>query len=102
MVLAYGALTGRGRTGRARELPDRPGPQRAFEVGDQLRFLAAELDTTPAQLAIAFALANPRVATALFGASKPEQIRENVGAVEVVARLTDAELEDLRALSAPA
>jgi aryl-alcohol dehydrogenase-like predicted oxidoreductase len=98
-TLVAGALTGRGRTGRAAGLPDDPRWAKTFDVADRLRFLAAELDTTPAQLALAFALANPRVATVLFGASKPEQVRENVGAIELVARLSEAELDELRALA---
>ena len=99
-VLAFGALTGRGRTGRAAELPDDPTWQKAFEVGGRLRYLAAELDATPVQLAIAFTLANPRVASVLFGASTPEQVRENVGAVEVLARLGEDELSELRSIGA--
>jgi L-glyceraldehyde 3-phosphate reductase len=97
-VLASGALTGRGRTGRAATVSDDPRWRLAFEIGDQLRYLAAELDTTPVRLAIAFALANPHVATVLFGASKPEQVWENVGAVELLARLSEAELAELRGL----
>jgi aryl-alcohol dehydrogenase-like predicted oxidoreductase len=97
-VLASGALTGRGRAGRAAELPDSPTWRRAFEIGDQLRVLAPELDTTPVRLAIAFALANPLVATVLFGASKPEQVRENVGALELLGRMSASELAALRDL----
>jgi L-glyceraldehyde 3-phosphate reductase len=99
-VLAYGALTGRGRTGRAALVPDDPTWRRAFEIGDQLRYLAAELDTTPVRLAIAFPLANPNVATVLFGASKPGQVWENVGALELLARLSEAELAELRRICA--
>ena len=39
----------------------------------------------PAALAIAFALANPDVASVLFGASRPGQIAENVAALDVTA-----------------
>jgi aryl-alcohol dehydrogenase-like predicted oxidoreductase len=42
--------------------------------------IAAELDVTPAQLAIAWVLANDNVAAALVGASRPEQVAENVKA----------------------
>jgi aryl-alcohol dehydrogenase-like predicted oxidoreductase len=42
--------------------------------------IAAELDLTPAQLAIAWVLANDNVAAALVGASRPEQVTENVKA----------------------
>jgi len=97
-VLARGALTGRGETGRAIEAGASPRLRRALDLGHRLRRLAAELDTTPVRLAIAFTLANPLVATALFGASRPEQVRENVGAIAVLARLGEPELAELRAL----
>jgi aryl-alcohol dehydrogenase-like predicted oxidoreductase len=45
--------------------------------------LAGELGHTPAALAIAFALANPAVATVLFGATSPEQLADNISALEV-------------------
>ncbi|WP_349828227.1 aldo/keto reductase family protein [Brevibacterium litoralis] len=48
-----------------------------------LRPIAEELDLTMAQLAVAWTLANPNVATALVGASRPEQIGENVAAAGV-------------------
>jgi aryl-alcohol dehydrogenase-like predicted oxidoreductase len=96
--LAFGALTGRGRTGRAAEAPDNPTWQQAFAVGDRLRYVAAELDTTPVRLAIAFALANRHVTSVLFGASKPEQVRENAGALELLERLSEEELAELKNL----
>ncbi|TML18689.1 MAG: aldo/keto reductase [Actinobacteria bacterium] len=99
-VLGFGALTGRGRTGRAAETPDTADWQRMFEVGERLRFLAAELDTSPVRLAIAFALSNPHVAAVLFGASRPEQVVENVGALELLERLGEDELAEVRALAA--
>jgi aryl-alcohol dehydrogenase-like predicted oxidoreductase len=99
-TLAAGALTGRGRTGRAARLPDDARWAKAFEVGEQLRLLAAELETTAVQLALAFALANDRVASVLFGASTPEQVKENVGAVDLLQRLDEPDLAELRALGA--
>lgn len=92
-VLAFGALSGRGATGRAAEWP----PDGALAVAERLRALGAELVATPAQLALAFVLANRGVATALFGASRPEQVAENAGAVELAARLDGAQLAELRA-----
>jgi aryl-alcohol dehydrogenase-like predicted oxidoreductase len=97
-VLARGALTGRGGTGRAAEAEASSRLRHALDLGHQVRRLAAELDTTPVRLAIAYTLSNPLVATALFGASRPEQVRENVGALEVLARLGEPELAELRAL----
>ena len=65
----------------------------------ELGALAAEVGTTPAVLAMAFVLPNSLVATILFGATSPEQIRENVAAAE---RGRDAsresQLERLRAI----
>lgn len=53
-----------------------------------LRELAVRADTTPAALAIAFALLNPLVASVLFGATTPEQVVANVEAVEVATKLS--------------
>ena len=44
-----------------------------------LRALAARLGTTPAELAIAWVLRQPRVTSAIVGARKPGQIAETVG-----------------------
>lgn len=46
--------------------------------------IAAELGLTMAQLALAWTLQNPNVASAIVGASRPEQISSNLGAVGVV------------------
>jgi aryl-alcohol dehydrogenase-like predicted oxidoreductase len=43
--------------------------------------LAAEAGLTQAQLAVAWVLQNPNVSAAIIGASRPEQVRDNVGAV---------------------
>src|SRR6478735_4006158 len=48
-----------------------------------LRPIADELDLTMAQLAVAWVLSNDNVAAALVGASRPEQVHENVKAVGV-------------------
>jgi aryl-alcohol dehydrogenase-like predicted oxidoreductase len=81
------------------ELPS-PRSRPAMAVVERLQRLAAELDTSPAVLAVAFALANPKVASVLFGATAPEQIRENARAAQLVERLTDNELAALRAIGA--
>jgi aryl-alcohol dehydrogenase-like predicted oxidoreductase len=72
-VLAGGALTGKygpdDAGGRLSSERDNPRWQRAFVVGERLRALADTMGTTPSRLAIAFCLANPRVASVLFGAT---------------------------------
>jgi aryl-alcohol dehydrogenase-like predicted oxidoreductase len=58
--------------------------------------VAKELDLTMAQLAIAWVLQNDNVASALVGASRPEQVAENVKAAgvtipaELMARIDEA------------
>ncbi|PKQ26536.1 MAG: aldo/keto reductase [Actinobacteria bacterium HGW-Actinobacteria-4] len=49
----------------------------------QLAPIAKELDLTMAQLALAWVLQNTNVAAAIIGASRPEQIHENVKACDV-------------------
>jgi aryl-alcohol dehydrogenase-like predicted oxidoreductase len=46
--------------------------------------IAAELELSMAQLAVAWVLQNPNVAAAIIGASRPEQVAENVKASGVV------------------
>ena len=101
-VLAGGILSGKyaapGAGGRMAGELDAPRSEAALRAAEELRALADELGTTPAVLAMAFALANPGVATVLFGATRPEQIRENVAAGEVAAALTESQLARLRAI----
>jgi voltage-dependent potassium channel beta subunit len=51
--------------------------------------VAAELGCTRAQLALAWCLKNPSVSTVITGASRPDQLEENLQALEVVGQLTD-------------
>ncbi|UCH28309.1 MAG: aldo/keto reductase [Myxococcales bacterium] len=51
--------------------------------------VANDLGCTPAQLAIAWCAKNPRVSTVITGASRVEQVEENMGALEVIPKLTD-------------
>lgn len=58
----------------------------------QLRSLtdvARSLGGSLAQLAIAWCAANPHVSTVITGASRVEQVHENLGALDVLARLDD-------------
>jgi aryl-alcohol dehydrogenase-like predicted oxidoreductase len=95
-VMAGGVLTGKydaGGTGRAAGQLEDPRLADARALGGRLRALAVELSVTPATLAIAFALAHPRVASVLFGATTPEQIAENVGALAVGPAIVERVLE---------
>lgn len=59
----------------------------------QLMEFAKEIGTDVTRLAIAWCLKNPNVSTVLLGASKPEQLKHNLTALEVVPLLTDEIME---------
>jgi len=64
----------------------------ADEANDKVRALkevADELDCSLAQLSIAWCAANPRVSTVITGASRVEQVEENMQALDVLSKLTD-------------
>ena len=54
-----------------------------LEAVAQLKPIAADLGLTMAQMALAWVLRRPEVASAIIGASRPEQIADNVRAVGV-------------------
>ena len=54
----------------------------------KLTEIANELGVTTAQLAIAWLLKNPNVSAVITGASRVEQVRQNMKAVDVVEKLT--------------
>ena len=61
-------------------------------ANDQVRALtgiAADLGATLAQLAIAWCAHNPHVSTVITGASRVEQVHENLGSLDVLERLDD-------------
>jgi len=60
-----------------------------IEIVRKLRPLAADLGCTLAQMALAWCLRNPDVSTVITGASRPQQVKENMKALEVVPKLTD-------------
>jgi aryl-alcohol dehydrogenase-like predicted oxidoreductase len=100
--VAQGVLTGKYRPGQpapagSRATDTKGGAQFIQRLLDDevltavqgLAPIAAELDLTMAQLAIAWVLANDNVAAAIVGASRPEQVAENVKAsgVQIPAEL---------------
>jgi voltage-dependent potassium channel beta subunit len=62
--------------------------------------IARELDCTMAQLSIAWILKNPNVSTVITGASRVEQVRENMQAIEVAPRLTPEIMQKIDGLFA--
>jgi voltage-dependent potassium channel beta subunit len=103
--MAQGVLTGK-------YLPGQPAPagSRATDAGgarmierwmrddvltavQNLKPIAAELGISMGQLAIAWVLKNPNVASAIVGASRPDQIIDNIKAIDVV--LDDAVMKKI-------
>jgi aryl-alcohol dehydrogenase-like predicted oxidoreductase len=97
--LAGGILTGKydqdPAAGRAAGQLGQPRVAPAVSAGRELAALARETGRDPAQLAIAFALLNPSVTSVLFGATRPDQVMVNVGALAVAQELTPRERERL-------
>lgn len=56
----------------------------------RLQPLARELGVTQAQLAIAWCLSNPHVSTVMLGASRCEQLEQNLAALDLLPRLDPA------------
>ncbi len=54
----------------------------------RLSAVADDLGCSMAQLALAWCLSNPNVSTVITGASRPEQVEENMKAIDVAERLT--------------
>jgi len=61
----------------------------------QLSPIAEKLECSIAQLAIAWCLKNPNVSTVITGASRPDQVDENMKAVEVVSKLNEDTLAEI-------
>ena len=74
--------------------------KRNAAVGE-LEAIADGLGCKVAQLAIAWVAKNPHVSTVITGASKLEQLKTNLGAVEVLPKLTPEVMAQIDAISAP-
>lgn len=81
-----------------KELLDSEEGQRRIAKVRQLAPLAEELGCSLAQLAIAWCLKNPHVSTVITGASRREQVVENMKALEVTETLTPAVLIKIEAI----
>ena len=105
--LANGLLSGKYNDGNApegsrltsdkvsKELQERIMGRYKGELGDQfypklkaLGELAKELGCTQAQLSLAWCIVNKDVSTCLMGASKPEQVIDNLGSLEIAKKWT--------------
>jgi voltage-dependent potassium channel beta subunit len=99
--LASGVLTGKyagGKVPKGSRLAMQPhawlrdvvGTPAHLEAVARLEPLAKELGCSLAQLALAWCLKKPNVSTVILGASRASQLKENLGALEVAAKLDEA------------
>ncbi len=68
----------------------------ALAAARDLACLAERLETSSAALALAFPLAGPAVASVLFGATSPEQLRANCAAASLLERIAPDDLAELK------
>jgi voltage-dependent potassium channel beta subunit len=100
--LASGILTGKYNAGIPKEsrmalpgmewLKDELTPLRIAAV-KKLQPIADELGASMAQLALAWCARNPNVSTVITGASRPEQVKENLKALDFLPKLTPQVVE---------
>jgi voltage-dependent potassium channel beta subunit len=65
----------------------------------QLQTIAKDLNLTMASLALAWCLKNQNVSTVILGATKEEQLLENLKAIDAVALITDDIMSSLNAIA---
>lgn len=72
--------------------------ERRLKVVQQLGDMASDLGTNLPRLALAWCLKNPNVSTVITGASRVEQLQDNMQAIDVVAKLTPDVMEKIENL----
>ncbi|MDP9085863.1 MAG: aldo/keto reductase [Pseudomonadota bacterium] len=106
--LAGGFLSGKyqrgntadtGRLSGANPFGDSKFVDRNWDILDALKAVAAEIDLPAAQVALAWTLARPGVASTLIGASKVSQLESNIAATEI--QLAPKHMQRLNEASAP-
>ena len=101
--LASGLLTGKYREGVPQDsrgaiarmaflVPELTDAKRNAAV-QELAFVAKELGCTLAQFAIAWCARNPHVSSVITGASRVEQVKENLRSSEFIAKITPPMLD---------
>jgi aryl-alcohol dehydrogenase-like predicted oxidoreductase len=72
---------------------------RNWRILETLQTVAAEINRPPAQVALAWSLAQPGISSIILGASKPDQLRDNLASLEI--KLTAEQFQILNESSAP-
>ncbi|KAF9457265.1 NADP-dependent oxidoreductase domain-containing protein [Collybia nuda] len=71
------------------------GKEKIRKVRELTKLAQDELHTTPSALALAWVAKNPNTSTVILGASSPEQVTDNLKALEVLPRLTNEIMEKI-------
>ena len=82
------------------EMMSELGKEKVIAQINALNTLALELETNLPRLAIAWCAKNPHVSTVITGASRVEQVQDNMQALEVLPRLTEAVMARIDAILA--
>ena len=61
----------------------------------KLQPIAERLEISLTQLALGYCLKNPNVSTIILGASKKEQLKENLGTLSIMDKITDSTIKDI-------
>jgi voltage-dependent potassium channel beta subunit len=69
-----------------------------IEKVKKLSSIAEDLDCSMAQLALAWCLKNPNVSTVITGASRGEQVTENMKALDVAEKLSEDRMNQIEAI----
>jgi voltage-dependent potassium channel beta subunit len=72
--------------------------QPKIDVVKKLKPLADQLGCSRAQLALAWCIKNQHVSSAITGATRGEQVKENLGALDVLPKLTDGVMREIDSL----
>jgi len=75
--------TGEGRLSGANPFGDTKFTDRNWRILDALRSVAAEVGRPPAQVALAWAVAQPGITSTIIGASRLEQLQDNLASLDI-------------------
>lgn len=76
-----------------------PEGQIQLQIVESLKKIAEELNCSLAQLAIAWCLKNPNVSTVILGASQPQQLIENLEALDILPQLDEHYMQQIEKLT---
>ena len=83
------------------EILRKPGVEKRIAAVPRLAAIAKELGTSLPCLGIAWCLKNPNVSSVILGASRVEQLTENLGALGLSEKLTPQVMKEIDAISSP-